>query len=77
MTRQKSKIKKNAAVDLRSEFLKLSKDEQEFISHFFALHNAAQTFYRLLSEDAQNYVNYCINLTVDANKTEKLNSAQG
>ena len=43
MTQRKSK--KKPQVDLRAKFIALPQDQQDFILHFFELHNAAQTFF--------------------------------
>lgn len=79
MTQQKSKKapKLSTGEILKSNWNKLSHDEQSYVTNFFNLHNAAQAFYQLLSDAGKDYVNYCINLSVDISKTEKKNSAQG
>lgn len=72
MTRQKNKT----AIQLQSEFLKLSAKEQAGVTNFFNLHNAAHYVYEGLSEDAQSYITYCIKLNANALKKEENNSAQ-
>lgn len=61
------------AVDLRSEFLALDQNDQQFVTNFFNLHNAAHLMYDLMSDKAKSYVSYCIDLSNNANKIEKKN----
>lgn len=69
MTQQKGEQAKN----LRDSFLKFDKDVQNAITYFFNLHNAAHYFYSHLPEEAQVYVNYCIQLSQEADKIEEEN----
>lgn len=73
MTQQKGNLPK--ANKLQKEFLSLSLDEQAGVTTFFNCHNAAHFVYDHLSEQAQNYVNYCIRLSQQADKIEKQNES--
>ena len=68
---QKKASKAKKAVDLRSEFLALDPKDQQAVTNFFNLHNAAHFIYDLLSDQAKSYVSYCIQLSSEANKIEK------
>ncbi len=75
MTQVKKTASKKAkkAVDLRTEFLALAPKEQQVVTNFFNLHNAAHLLYDLLSDKGKAYVSYCIELSQEANKIEKKN----
>lgn len=74
MTQQKSKKSDNkltieqntelkkSGIDLRKEYANLPVQDQQAISHFFNLHNAAEFMYSSLSSPAKEYVEICINL---------------
>lgn len=70
---KKTASKAKKAVDLRTEFLALAPKEQQVVTNFFNLHNAAHLLYDLLSEKGQAYVSYCIQLSQEATKIEKKN----
>lgn len=57
--------------NLRKQFFALSPLEQESVTIFFQLHNAAQWHYGHLSKDGQKYVNTAILATKEAAKIEK------
>lgn len=79
MTQSKSKkaLKPSkSAINLQSKFLALPEREQMGVTTFFNCHNAAHFIYDSLSEDAKNYVNYCIRLSQQADKIEEKESAQ-
>lgn len=72
MMQQKEDSKKLGKIDLRSKFLALPAEDQQRISHFFNLHNAAGFCYDQMSNDAKEYTNYCIQLSQE----QKEDSAQ-
>lgn len=69
---QKTEKKVKRQIDLRGEYLSFSNIDQQYITAFFNMHNAAHLFYEALSVDAQKYVSYCIRLSQEADKKEKL-----
>lgn len=72
-TKNEKKAQKPTAKTLQKRYLSLSPREQLGVTNFFNMHNAAHFIYDGLSEDAQQYVNYCIRLSVKADKIEKEN----
>lgn len=58
-------------MNLRKQFLSLSPLEQESVTIFFQLHNAAQWHFGHLSKEGQKYVNSAINASKEAAKLEK------
>lgn len=77
MTQQKKSTKPTPPSRLQKRYLALNPNDQIGVTTFFNLHNGAHYVYDNLSEDAQNYVNYCIRLSLNADKIEKEESAQG
>lgn len=57
--------------NLRKQFFALSPLEQESVTIFFQLHNAAQWHFGHLSKEGQTYVNTAILATKEAAKLEK------
>lgn len=76
MTQAKKASKKPAGNTLQKKYLELSPRDQMGVTTFFNCHNAAHFVYDGLSEEAQQYVSYCIRLSQQSDKIEKENSAQ-
>lgn len=77
MTQQKSK--KTAFKpqnQLQTKYFALSPNEQMGVTTFLNCHNAAHYVYDNLSEEAKDYVNYCIRMSQKADEIEKKESAQ-
>lgn len=73
---QAKKASKPAGNTLQKKYLALSPRDQVGVTTFFNCHNAAHYVYDGLSEEAQQYVSYCIRLSQQSDKIEKDNSAQ-
>lgn len=56
-------VKQPAGANLRQKFFSLPPKEQQAVTNFFALHNAATWIYDNLTKDAESYVNLCIKLS--------------
>lgn len=71
MTQRKSKKENGSIPNFRELFMNLPKVEQDKLTNYFNLHNAAIWVYLQMSEDAKKYCELCIKMTNEANKLEK------
>lgn len=69
--KKQKKATKPVTNNLQHKFLELSPRDQMGVTNFFNLHNAAHFVYDGLSEEAQQYVSYCIRLSQQATKVEE------
>lgn len=60
--------------NMNEEWLSLSPMEQQGVTNFFNLHNAAHWVYEQLSETGQKFVSSCIKMNNDLQKKEKQQS---
>ena len=58
-------------IDMRKAFLALENNEQQAITNYFNLHNAACWIYSNLSKPAQEWVTLSINATVETNQNNE------
>lgn len=69
MTQVKNTKKVKKVRDMRAEFLKLSKHDQDACTNFFNMHNGAHFIYHeCMSKECQEYVSYCIRMSQEADK---------
>lgn len=78
---QKKKFEKQRAAlvarqkSFNEKFRALPVKEQEAITNFFNLHNAAIWIYNNLTDEAKQYVDFCISMVNEGNQIEKESGA--
>lgn len=68
---QKAELLTHDGVNLRERFRQLSSEDQQALSHFFNLHNAAAFIFHSLSPEAVEYAELCMKLSQEQEQPSK------